>query len=358
MSVSASGLSTPSPNELQQSPFDYMHQSPPTRNGEDSRGGRRFSLPAYNSNYAVVPPGDSYIMHQQPPPQQDFALPEQTYGATSYASPPLDVQSLLTEMNFAPIDGYDAPRDDGYSPPSSGEELPLDYGSSSFPGSNLPPSNGQQTVPLSQYTFGGPSSTSFGPNPPFENLSQGGPPPISAQGMANLNERRASCPAGFIPTFDHLALSSPTTSAAQYPPVYDASPLALPQQLPIQQQQQQQQQPPLNLQRRHSLAPTSPSYVSTSPSSGGFFHPQMHNNSARRGSTSALGTINETLGADPNRSARRVRSQRELASPYANPRRSPQPSTERRDSFSAPGQAEWEQQQNQQGQVVDPFVMA
>lgn len=314
MSVSGSGLSTPSPSELQPQPFDYI-QSPPVShpNVGDHSNGRRFSLPAYNSNYSTSEP-------QQP---QHFNLPPPPFGSTPYASPPLDVQSLLTEMNFVPIDGYDAPREDGYSPPSSGDEPFVgEYPSSSFAS---PTSNAQQPFPLSQYTFGGPSThdSSFANPQPFENLAHGGPPP-STEALFALNERRASCPAGFIPTFDHLALSSPPSAPAPYP----AYP---PNDLPL-----AHQQPPLNLQRRHSLAPTSPSYTSTSPSQGGFFGPQGHVQ-ARRGSTSApLGTINEGAQLDQGRAARRVRSQRELG-PYGNRpgeslRRSPGPSHQQQDS--------------------------
>lgn len=311
VSTEAPGVSTPSPNESSSTEF-----------GGGADANRKFSLPPYFSGPASTWAASSGV---SVPASQAFALPPAPYQAT-YASPSPDFQptsipeSAVQHYTFHP----QRPRSEVYSDSSTpeNESIGAHTGGRSYAdvealSSSLP----MQPSPFEQYSFSRPST--------LQNMYDPAParssPALTPAAIAHLHERRASCPAGFIPEFDQLALSQSYTMAHAYPtPVYDGSPLGMPMTSTL-----GVAQPQMPLQRRHSLAPTPGPILSSLPldnisdsSPGSAYLPAPPHNTARRGSTSSalLGTIAEAdqFGGGtggPTRTIHRVRSQRDMG-PY------------------------------------------
>lgn len=363
----------PSPMSLASAELPSPSLSPPDANGEYSQhpqrrfnaleeagqSGRRFELPAYSSSYGPAAESAQWL------PPKELADPT-SRNSLSFVpqqvpfpciSPPLDVhhsseqEFLSANSSHPPHDfGFDIPHDDGeYSPDSSPDEqaVPHDYvysnGAYFDHGAGEIPHYEQAhgAVPLDQYSFGTRHQHStVGSSDEGDVSLMGTSPGTSVDGFSHYSGRRASCPAGFLPTFDHLGLASPVAVYASWPnqPFQDAHfqptfpkrhSFAAPSSGPY---------PPNPMQAYASPLPTygPPTPLpNPSPPTFAFTNPQFLQSAGRRGSASSmLGTISEqarpygetmdelVVPPGPERrlssasTTRKVRSQSNLRGPY------------------------------------------
>ncbi|KAK4704440.1 hypothetical protein P7C70_g1769, partial [Phenoliferia sp. Uapishka_3] len=309
------GLPSPAAHSPNDRGFHYPQPgmtARPQASEEPAPHSRRFSLPAY--------------IHSYPPPASQWGFPskEAEDGHSSHAS--FASQSSFASSGYqqnpynsstdyngdystdfgssnggsrngrSPDFGAGAMRDEGsansYAPNSSGDD------------DDQPPRGHRGGAPvdhhgLSQYTFGmkwRPESDEQQVSSTQEALAFSGSSLSPTEQVGYPEGRRASCPAGFVPGFDNLGISSPSSSVGTtplWPPAY--APIHNSLQRQQQQQQPHQQAPPLpclaSMQKRHSFSapyPTAPMYAPLP------VNPQFLQQSGRRGSTSSLlGTINE-----------------------------------------------------------------
>lgn len=271
--------STPShsPNEIVPE-GDYLQPGLPLRPSDDFNGGRRFSLPAYTSNYSMA----QQQPHPTHPHQPRAAAPSQQYlpaqDANLYSTaPPVDVHSILADIDFAQVSQeFGAPREElteDWSPTSSVDEH--GYEQAYAPGSVPPHVSHQvgapplqqafphqpQQFPLAGYSFG--RSNDFSAAPDFS-PSRYQQPPHPA-----LSDRRQS-----LPNLGHLAIT-PQPMPFDYqsnPGAHPSSSLAAP-----------------------GFGVPAPQDAAFVPLYGSPSNPALQlANNARRGSTTSLLTINET----------------------------------------------------------------
>lgn len=321
MSLGSSGLPSPSlsPPDAHR---DYPQQPPRRFNAleEADHVGRRFSLPAYSSSYAAEGAGAQWSPSaemEDPMLRHSLSFIPQA-ASFAYVTPPLDAHSSSDQDFISPNGsgpardaGFHHPRDDDeFSPGSSPDDQMTPHDYTYPPGAPFGPGAGSThyeqahgTVPLSQYSFGTMQQHSTVGSTDGDVSLLGTSPGTSLDGFSHYNGRRASCPAGFLPTFDHLGLASPVTAHASWPnppppngnqhpsTLHKRHSFAVPSSAPYPTNPVHACAPPLPL---YGLPPTS--LANPSPPVFAFTNPQFLQPTGRRGSTSSmLGTIAEQV---------------------------------------------------------------
>ncbi|KAM0748578.1 hypothetical protein T439DRAFT_67757 [Meredithblackwellia eburnea MCA 4105] len=240
--------------------------------------------------------------------------------------------SQSPEFGFGTVGGDEGSGGNGdYSPDSSADDQHTPFDGSVIPlggvGAGFEGAGAPLVMP---YTFGSatrfPATTMQDDNESVVSYGPGGEY-LDAMGLSSGMGmgRRSSCPAGFIPQFDSLGVSSPPShsSVVPHPPSHNGQPLWTASYRPEYDPHHQLHHPtehsisPLaGMQKRHSVA-VPPSYHPVSPfalssptqapaPSPYYTSPQFHHAAlnGRRGSTSStvplqLGTIVEALSPQP-----------------------------------------------------------